>query len=69
MSRPWPRWAGALSGFVFLVLFVVVPEGRHLGWAESARTHLLAITLGSGTIGALVGWGLVVARNRLMVQQ
>jgi hypothetical protein len=69
MSRPWPRWAGALGGFVFLALFVVIPEGRHLGWAQTARIHLLAITLGSGAVGAVVGWGLVVVRNRLMVQR
>jgi hypothetical protein len=69
MSKAWPRWAGALGGFAFLVLFVVIPEGNKLAWAHSARLHLLAVTLGSGGVGALVGWGLVVVRNRLMVQR
>jgi hypothetical protein len=64
MSKPWPRWAGALTGFVFLALFVTVPEFRKAGWQPA----LLIIGAIAGAIGATVGWGLVVVRNRLMVQ-
>ena len=64
MSKPWPRWAGALAGFVFLALFVTVPELRKTGW----HPVLLAIGAVAGAAGAVVGWGLVVVRNRLMVQ-
>ena len=64
MSKPWPKWAGALAGFLFLALFVTVPEFRRTGW----HSALAVIGVIAGVVGALVGWGLVVVRNRLMVQ-
>ena len=63
MSKPWPRWAGALAGFVFLVLFVTVPDIRRIGW----QPYMMVVGTIAGVAGALAGWGLVVVRNRLMV--
>lgn len=68
MSRPWPRPLGALAGFIFLAAFVVVPEGRKLGWPHAAQSYFLEIGAIAGAIGAVVGWMLVVVRNKLMVQ-
>jgi Cu/Ag efflux pump CusA len=65
MSRPWPRWAGALGGFLFLALFVTVPDIRRIGWQPS----MMIVGGIAGAVGAVVGWGLVVIRNRLMVQR
>ena len=69
MSKPWPRPWGALAGFIFLVLFVVVPEGRRLGWPHDAWPYFARMAFISGTVGAVAGWLLVVVRNRLMVQR
>ena len=69
MSRPWPRPLGALAGFIVMMLFVVVPEGRKLGWAHDAWIHLLGVGAVSGSAGAAAGWFLVVVRNRMMIQE
>jgi hypothetical protein len=69
MSRPWPRPLGALAGFIVMMLFVVMPEGRHLAWRHEALSHLLIVGLVSGAAGAVTGWLLVVVRNKLMVQK
>ena len=69
MSRPWPRPLGALAGFIVMMLFVLVPEGRKLGWPYEAQAYFLQIGAIAGSIGAVVGWLLVVVRNRLMVRQ
>ena len=68
MSKAWPRPLGALAGFLIVALFVVVPEGRKLGWPPQAMTYFLGIGTVAGSVGAVVGWVLVVIRNRLMVQ-
>ena len=69
MTRPWPRSLGALAGFIFVALFVVVPEGRKLGWPHAALPYFAEIALMSGTVGAIAGWLLVILRNRLMIQR
>ena len=69
MSKPWPRWAGALVGFVFLALFVCLPPFRKAGYQLEVLHHLLAPGAIAGAVGAAVGYGLVVVRNRLMVQR
>jgi len=69
MTRPWPRAFGALAGFIFLAAFVVVPEGRKLGWPHEAQSYFLEIGAIAGCIGAVVGWLLVVVRNKLMIQK
>jgi hypothetical protein len=69
MSRPWPRPLGALAGFVFLALFVVMPEGLKLGWPHAALRYFLEVGAIAGCIGAVAGWLLVIIRNRLMVQR
>ena len=69
MSRPWPRPLGALAGFIVMMLFVVVPEGRQSAWRHDALAHLAVVGLVSGAAGAVTGWLLVVVRNRLMVQK
>jgi len=68
MSKPWPNWAGACAGFVFLVLFVCLPPLRKAGYQPEALRYLLVPGAIAGAVGALAGWGLVVVRNRLMVQ-
>ena len=68
MSKPWPRPLGALAGFIVMMLFVVLPEGRQWAWRQEALPHLLIVGLVSGGAGAITGWFLVVVRNRLMVQ-
>jgi hypothetical protein len=69
MSRPWPRPLGALAGFIVMILFVAMPEGRQWAWRHDAVPHLLFVGLVSGAAGAVTGWLLVVVRNKLMVQQ
>jgi hypothetical protein len=69
MIRPWPRSLGALAGFIFVALFVVVPEGRKLGWPHEALRYFAEMALMSGTAGAIAGWLLVTMRNRLMIQR
>ena len=69
MKRRWPRPLGALGGFVFLALFVVVPEGRKLGWPHEALPYFLQVGAIAGCVGAVVGWLLVVMRNRLLIQR
>jgi hypothetical protein len=69
VSKPWPRSLGALAGFIVMMLFVVVPEGRKLGWAHEALFHLLVVAAISGSVGAMTGWFMVAVRNRLMVQR
>jgi hypothetical protein len=69
MSKAWPRPLGALAGFVFLALFVVVPEGQKLGWPHQAMPYFLEVGAIAGCVGAVAGWLLVVIRNRLMVQK
>ena len=68
MSRPWPRWTGALAGFVFLALFVCLPPLRKAGYQPEAIRYLLVPGVIAGLVGAVAGYGLVVLRNRLMVQ-
>jgi len=68
MSKPWPKWAGACAGFVFLVLFVCLPPLRKAGYPLEALRYLAVPGAIAGVIGAVAGWGLVVVRNRLMVQ-
>ncbi len=67
MSKPWPKWAGALAGFVFLALFVCLPPLRKAGYQLEA--YLIVPGAIAGAVGALAGLGLVVVRNRLMVQR
>jgi hypothetical protein len=69
MKKPWPRFLGALAGFAVMMLFVVMPEGRHVSWRHDAVPHLLVVGLVSGAAGAVTGWLLVVVRNKLMVQR
>jgi hypothetical protein len=69
MNKPWPRPLGALAGFIFVALFVVVPEGRRLGWPHEAFSYFAEMALISGMVGAVAGWLLVILRNRLMVQR
>jgi len=69
MTRPWSRPLGALAGFIFVALFVVVPEGRKLGWPHEALRYFAEMALISGTAGAIAGWLLVTMRNRLMIQR
>ncbi len=69
MSKPWPKWAGACAGFVFLVLFVCLPPLRKAGYPLEALRYLAVPGAIAGAIGAVAGWGLVVVRNRLMVQE
>jgi hypothetical protein len=69
MSKPWPKWAGACAGFVFLVLFVCLPPLRKAGYQAEALRYLMVPGAIAGAIGAVVGYGLVVVRNRLMVQK
>ena len=69
MSRPWPRPLGALAGFIVMMLFVVMPEGRKLGWPHEALRYFAEMALMSGTAGAIAGWLLVTMRNRLMIQR
>ena len=52
-----------------MMLFVLVPEGRKLGWAHEALLHLLVVGAISGSVGAVTGWFVVAVRNRLMVQR
>jgi hypothetical protein len=60
--KPWSKPIGALAGFVFVALFVTVPEIHQTGW----RPSLLTIGAIAGAVGAVAGWLLVVIRNRLM---
>ena len=69
MTKPWPRSLGALAGFIFVALFVVVPEGRKLGWPHEALSYFAEMALISGVAGAIAGWLLVTMRNRLMTQR
>ena len=69
MSKPWPKWAGALAGFVFLALFVCLPPLRNAGYQPDALRTLMVPGAIAGAVGAAVGYGLVVVRNRLMVQR
>ena len=69
MSKPWPRWAGALAGFVFLALFVCLPPLRKADYQLEALRYLMVPGAIAGAVGAAAGWGLVVVRNRLMVQR
>ena len=69
MSKSWPRPLGALAGFIVMMLFVVMPEGRQLAWRHDALPHLLTVGLVSGAAGAVTGWLLVVVRNRMMIQK
>jgi hypothetical protein len=69
MSKPWSKWAGACAGFVFLVLFVCLPPLRKADYQIEALRYLMVPGAIAGTIGAVVGYGLVVVRNRLMVQK
>lgn len=69
MSKPWPRPLGALAGFLVMMLFVLMPEGRKLGWAHDALTHLLVVGAISGIAGAASGWFVVAVRNKLIVQK
>ncbi|MFO1247791.1 MAG: hypothetical protein U1E93_06130 [Alphaproteobacteria bacterium] len=66
-SKPWPRWAGALTGCIFLVLFVCLPPLRKAGYQPEMLHYLLVPGAIAGGLGALAGWGLVVVRNRLMI--
>jgi hypothetical protein len=69
MSKPWPRLLGALAGFIVMMLFVVMPEGRKLGWAHEALFHLLIVGAISGAAGAVSCWFVVAVRNKLIVQK
>jgi hypothetical protein len=60
--KPWSRPIGALAGFIFLSLFVTLPEIYQAGWRQS----LLTIGAIAGAVGAVAGWLLVVIRNKLM---
>ena len=68
MSKPWPKWAGACAGFVFLALFVCLPSLRQAGYQLEALRTLAVPGVIAGAVGAIAGWSLVVVRNRLMVQ-
>jgi hypothetical protein len=52
-----------------MMLFVLVPEGRKLGWAHEALFHLLTVGAVSGSAGAVTAWFVVAVRNRLMIQK
>jgi hypothetical protein len=69
MSKPWPKWAGALAGFVFLALFVCLPPLRKADYQAEALRYLMVPGAIAGVVGAVVGCGLVLVRNRLMVQK
>ena len=64
-SKPWPRWAGALTGCIFLVLFVCLPPLRKAGYQPEMLHYLLvpgAIAIVMTMIGTLLT-ALVVARE------
>ncbi len=68
MSKPWPRWVGACAGSVFVILFVCLPPLHKAGYPLGALRYLVVPGAIAGAVGAVAGWGLVVVRNRLMIQ-
>jgi hypothetical protein len=52
-----------------MALFVCLPPLREAGYQADALRYLIVPGAIAGAIGALAGWGLVVLRNRLMVQK